>query len=119
MLPANRNLAVALPECTFGPLLAFVGNYGPPERPGRYKGSGDRKLQAAATEDVEQQFGAQAAAEGAQAAAGVQAAAGFDLFPDWCQSSRWWVEQIQPGKMLFPADIHAAMVATRKARLGV
>ena len=101
---------MALPPCDFGPLLAFVGNYGEPERPRKHRGEGDRRL-----------LEARDAAAGAQAegAAGAQAAAAFDLFPDWCKSSQWWVENVHPGKRLYPSDIHAAMVSTRKSRLGV
>ena len=115
VLPADKDKQVALPPCDFGPLLAFVGNYGEPERPRKLKGEGDRRLleagDAAAGAQAE---GTAAAAGGAQAAA-----AAFDLFPDWCKSSQWWVENVQPGKRLYPSDIHAAMVSTRKSRLGV
>ena len=111
-MPADRDQQVALPECDFGPLLAFVGNYGEPERPKKLKGTGDRRLLEAGDEAAGAQ--PEGAAAGAEAAA-----AASDLFPDWCKGSQWWVENLRPGKRLYPSDIHAAMVSTRRSRLGV
>ena len=42
-----------------------------------------------------------------------------ERFPDWCSKQRWFTEQVPWGKKLAPPDLFAAMVATRRRRLGV
>ena len=57
-----------------------------------------------------------AAGAGGATAGGVQAA--NTIFPGWCLNSSWRVELMRPGAMLYPPDVHQAMVATRISRLG-
>ena len=83
---SSEGTQLNLPDCSYGPLLNFVGGpYGPPDC-----GQGTCDLPAKPT-----------------------------LFPGFCENRvQWWVEQRQRGKRLQPPDLFAAMVDTRRDRLG-
>lgn len=80
-------------------MLSFVGRYGPPEE-GSWEGGNESRRRLAWLPEPRRSAGAQAAAG------------------SWCQREGWLVEQAPAGKRLQPEDLHAAMVATRRARLG-
>jgi hypothetical protein len=118
---------IKLPECDFGPLLYFAGNWLSPSKPN----NGRRLMQADAALEGELLAPAPEAADPeqigapAQAESGVSAAASDDgavrgaamaSTPNWCARQRWRVDLVGSGKQLFPADLAGAMVAARKNR---
>jgi len=88
---SSRGATLYLPDCDFGPILNYVGRYGPPEiceRPGKCRNDGD---------------------EGGVAGASLAS---------YCPNMAWYVEQAERELQLFaPRDLHAAMVKTRWDRL--
>lgn len=79
-----------LPACDFGPSQTFVGGaYAPPE-----DGSGDRD-----NSDRRRLLKASGPAATSR--------------PSWCAAQGWWVEVVQRGNKVQPADLHAAMVQRR------
>ena len=113
------------PPPQFGPLLTFVGNYLPPFTASNWDGKyGD---------DRRRSLLAEGAAAGNRSADAVGAAAllkrkpapppvdtTYYQFPTWCRDAGpdWFVENRPLAARLEPADLHAAMVATREQRLG-
>lgn len=79
-----------LPNCEFGPLLNFIGGpFGPPEQcsaPGRCKR--------------------------------IESDAPWTRYPQYCTAPRmnWLVEQVEPGRKLFPPDIFTAQLERRHER---
>ncbi|PSC67722.1 band 7 [Micractinium conductrix] len=124
---SSRGATLYLPDCGYGPLLNWIGVYGPPEiclRPGKCLHGGDvesASVGAAVAGNATRE--APAGEGGAQAAAGgdVEAAA---VLPRYCPEMRWRTEEhpsgSQPGVQMFaPRDLFTAMVSTRDSRLGL
>lgn len=40
-----------------------------------------------------------------------------ETWPKWCPPQRWYAEQVPWGRTLYPPDLYAAMVATKRQRL--
>lgn len=103
--PSGVGVKVALPVCTFGPLLNFIGSYLPPTLP--------KKPRSAATSIAGDRLnGAGGSADSAEMVASADAAN-----PVWCPRTGWRVNLVPPGRQLQPANIYDAMLATRKQRL--
>ncbi|EFN53345.1 hypothetical protein CHLNCDRAFT_137073 [Chlorella variabilis] len=83
--------SLAIPDCGYGPLLNYVGGFGPPAK----------------------------GAAGI-AGPGSPAGTPTPLFPAYCTPGvAWWVEQKRAGAALSPPDLFPAMVATRQQRLAI
>lgn len=121
---ANKKLE--LPPCDFGPLLYFAGSFtGQPKATGAWymgdmgapaaapaaapEGAAARRLlQAGGPGWEEEEAGAD---DGSQER--VQA---FATITNWCAAQRWRVEQVDPGKVLYPSDLYAAQLAARRSK---
>ena len=102
---ASSGAALKLPACDFGALVNFVGSSSLPPETGDWgvitQATGNAKVGAAAKQGKP-----------------TAAAPPYTLFPGYCtQKVQWWVEQLQPGAHMYPADLFGAMAATRQQRL--
>lgn len=89
--PAS-GVAVAIPDCSFGPLLNFFGAW---LEPGPKRGL----LQAA---------------DGPAAGAVVDALVSANAVSPYCTKEGWFVEQLDKGKSAFPWDLHRAQLLARQ-----
>jgi hypothetical protein len=103
MFPTGKK-KVNLPDCTFGPLLNFFGSWNEPR--------GRRLL---AVEGLTDGSGAAAVDPSNGGGATVDAAA----VSNWCGRQGWFVEQVDSGKAIYPADLYSAQLQARLAgRIG-
>ncbi|KAL4458885.1 hypothetical protein ABPG75_013750 [Micractinium tetrahymenae] len=126
-----------LPECDFGPLLNFVGQYNAPDGSGS-SGGGSRRRSLLANSILVPGEGSTAAQGGSAddsstadspspapvpglSSGSELVASAQGTYPAWCTATKWRTELVEQGQRLLPADLYSAMVATgvqRKVKRG-
>lgn len=86
---------VSVPSCDFGPMLTFFGSWLAPSPRRRLQQAEPVNATALLDEATAVKVSAQAVSP-------------------WCTQQGWFVEQVDAGKTVYPADLFAAQVAARK-----
>lgn len=119
--PSNNAQSIALPSCDYGPLLFFAGNWGAPSSAA--SDDSERRRRLLATDNAAAAGPAPAHSKEDSASSGNvdegsngQERVGALAMLSYCSRESWRVEDVDPGKQLWPADVYSAMVTARQER---